>query len=958
MEKKCLIKLILYSTIGILSYSFLVDFIFRKYKHLQLFSFLINFQETIYWIIVLIILLCIIMLFLNHKNKTKHHIRKWDKKTFITFIILLIISSIRLWNLDATPLYHDEVYMNFLPAKCMEDYGFFKKQPPCITIYDPEKFGVESYSTTQYYANIPINNNNDEGFIFSILLSFLSFHVFKNPEIVIRIGSALIGILTVILTFLLVKKLYNYKVGLLASLFMALFPLHIMWSRLGLNEIFVPLFGLLIFYTFKKALEGEKVGFLFLMSTFLGIGSFYVQSIARIFLLIITILIIIYHKKLIKFGIKNIIISVLVLLLFLYPLLSLVYNSDYALNKDIESKIHKDKVIDAYFDKLKLEFEMFFKDIETTNNLKPKGPLITVSLSIIIIFAFVYYFFQKKIDLTFFVWIIAPVLIVPIFKTLKYQYLFSIFPVIFIFISKFLNDLIKIYYTKIKKNCYKKKILIMIVLVICFIIFNLLYSSVIYFKNIPRDIEEKKDMYGMEVWNYGVKQAIEFLFKEKIKDDKFVILEEVRMTSGPYVWHQFLLKDYDSPYEDIEKHILYSPGLNLEEIENRYLKDGFAIYYLVWNPTTHDKYDGLARFNKIHPNTKPIKIINYPSGKPSVNVYEIKTHQETISQSKLEITNPLKVPRVNSAAHIVFIENDKIIRQDVPTFCYMGAFAMLVMFDNPSLDFADVIAYSGLGSRAYLNSMIGVFVNDPHKRSIITAAKNLGYEYGLGVKSGEETNLIIEDFKNSASEIRYFKDENEAFNYLKQVIDSGKPAEVHLDTYYVIDDFRKSSEIWTTAWEKGHFSHFMTVTGYDNNYVYLNDPTDPDTTIKNMKTPIKNFLLAWGNEGRTPIGLTLGSYWMLYLKDRKMKKTVKGIVQWNKDISQDAAQNLRKANYSEIKYVLAVGRKEFSKFLKRNGYKEAAILYQEAADMYATNPENFKIFKDVAQIEETARELL
>jgi len=957
MKKEFLNRLILYLTISLLLYSFLVDFIFRKYKDYVFFFFLINIQEKIYWITVLIILTCIIFLFIRNKDRIKHKIKHWDKKVLIIFIVLFVISSVRFWNLDATSLNHDETYMVFLPAKCMKDSGFFQKETSCV-VYDPEKFGREAYYRLLYYARIPINDKNDEGYAFSIFLSFLSFHILKNPEIIVRAGSAFIGILTIILTFFLVKKLYGYKTGLLASLFLALSPVHIMWSRLGLGEIFIPLFGLLIFYTFKRILEVKNVGFLFLMSAFLGIVGFYTQPIARIFLLIILTLMIIHYKKLVKFGVKNIIISALIFLLFLYPLLFLMYNSDYALNKGVSDKIYKGEMIGEYFDTLKFELEMFFKDIETIDNLKPEGPLLSIYLSILIILAFIYYLFQKKIDSVFFIWLIIPILIIPIFKILKYQYLFSIFPIVFIFISKFLNDFIKISCIRLKKRIICKKFIFYItILIICFIIFNLLCSSVAYFKNIPESVE-KKDVYDMELWDYGVKQAVEFLFKEKISDNKFVILEEVKMTSGPYIWYQFMLKGHDYTYENIKKHIQYSPGLNLEEVENWYLNQGFTVYYLVWNPAMHEKYDGLARFKKIHPDSEPVRVINYPSGNPSVNVYEIKAAQETTSQSNLEITNPLNVPRVNSAAQIVLIDDDNIIRKDIPTSCYLGAFAMLVMFNDPSLDFADVVTYSGLGSNADPNSVIGIFDNDPYKRAIITAAQNLGYEYGLGLKPDRETNSVIEDFKNSASEIKYFKDEDEAFNYLKQIINSGKPVEVHLDVYYTIDDFRKNSDIWNTAWEKGHYSHFMTVTGYDNDYIYLNDPTDPDTTIKNIKTPIKNFLFAWGNKGNTPMGQILGHYWMIYLKDKKTKKTVKEIIQWNKDVSQDTAQNLRKTNYSEIRYELSVGRKEFSEFLKRNGYEEAAMLYQEASTIYATNPEDLTMIKRAAQIEEIARGLL
>ncbi len=338
---------------------------------------------------------------------------------------------------------------------------------------------------------------------------------------------------------------------------------------------------------------------------------------------------------------------------------------------------------------------------------------------------------------------------------------------------------------------------------------------------------------------------------------------------------------------------------------------------------------------------------------------EIKV-QPTETEEKVSeppITNPLDVPRVNSAAHLTLVENEKIVEEeDTPALCYLGAFAMLVLFDNPSLDFADVATYSGIGSAASYDSRTGL-INKYKEKSIILAAQNFGYDYVLGVKSGGKANSHLASFTPSASEVKYFKDEEEAFSRLKQIIDSGKPVEVHLDVYYVIDDFRKISDMWVRAWDKGHWSHFMTVTGYDDNYVYINDPTDPDLNIKNMKTPVKNFLEAWKNGDKIIGGAQLGPYWMLYINKKGNKKSVSDIISWNKEASTNAASSIRSARSGDNSE-LGVGRKEFGKFLERNGYNDAGKLYKEAADIYLEDPEDYVLYKEIAQKEEEARGLL
>ncbi len=319
------------------------------------------------------------------------------------------------------------------------------------------------------------------------------------------------------------------------------------------------------------------------------------------------------------------------------------------------------------------------------------------------------------------------------------------------------------------------------------------------------------------------------------------------------------------------------------------------------------------------------------------------------------ITNPLNVPRVNTAAHFVINEEGFVEEEDSPALCYLGAFAMLALYDDSSLDLADVIAYSGIGVAASYDSRAGL-LNKYKEKSIILAAQNLGYDFVLGVKSGGKANSHLASFTPSASKVKYFKDEEEAFNHLKQIIDSGKPAEVHLDIYYVIDDFRKISEMWVNSWDKGHYSHFMAVTGYDDNYVYINDPTDPDLGIKNMKTPVKNFLEAWKN-GDKVTGAQLGPYWMLYINKKSNKKSVNDIISWDKEISSDSASQIRKASRGDSGE-LGVGRKEFSQFLERNSYKEAAKLYQESVEIYLQDPEENKYFQQIADKEEQARGLL
>ncbi len=315
----------------------------------------------------------------------------------------------------------------------------------------------------------------------------------------------------------------------------------------------------------------------------------------------------------------------------------------------------------------------------------------------------------------------------------------------------------------------------------------------------------------------------------------------------------------------------------------------------------------------------------------------------------------LNVPRVFTGE----VLKEKV-NEEAPGLCYLGAFAMLALFDDPDLDFTEIVAYSGIGVTAKnIVPYVGL-TNDFKGNSIITGAENLGYNFGLGLLSGGKDSIshlpppppgfpppppppagseppTQFNFKESAKEVKYFSNEEEAIRYLKSIISSGKPVLVHLDFYYVTDDFAKISPFW--AWEKFHDSDFMTVTGYDEDYIYINNSIDPDLAIKNMPTSYKNFLEAWENGANPQMkGHKLGPYWMLYLKDKAKRKSIKEIMAWNREISKNAAFEIGEAlNYFFIGE-MAVGRLEFAKFLERNGYQNAANLYREAGNLYLKKP--------------------
>ncbi len=248
--------------------------------------------------------------------------------------------------------------------------------------------------------------------------------------------------------------------------------------------------------------------------------------------------------------------------------------------------------------------------------------------------------------------------------------------------------------------------------------------------------------------------------------------------------------------------------------------------------------------------------------------------------------------------------------------CFLGSFVMLAKYDEPSIDFSDCICSSGLGPSGFHvpDKPTGLRFSfyGGMEASLALMPRNLGYNLIVGVgKGGRIDSQLSEPIKvgtaaklpdlkdvsvrNEAKRIEYFDNVDGAFSFLKRVVASGYPVEVHLNVVWVMDDFAKVSPKWqkdAEIWRSlDQMSHFMVVTGYDASYVYLSDPTDPDKPT-NLPATIGNFKSAW----TVPEGMTqndAGPYWMLFIKRGEGKKSADDILDWNKKRSATTPNEIK-----------------------------------------------------------------
>lgn len=83
-------------------------------------------------------------------------------------------------------------------------------------------------------------------------------HIFGTAEIVVRIPSVISGVLTVWLTYLIGKKLFNEKIGLVAGLILAFNPLHIYYSQEARMYALAALIVVVSFWSLLNLIKGRR----------------------------------------------------------------------------------------------------------------------------------------------------------------------------------------------------------------------------------------------------------------------------------------------------------------------------------------------------------------------------------------------------------------------------------------------------------------------------------------------------------------------------------------------------------------------------------------------------------------------------------------------------------------------------------------------------------------------------
>lgn len=91
-----------------------------------------------------------------------------------------------------------------------------------------------------------------------VYLQAISIAFLGQNGLALRAVSAIIGILTVVVTYFLFSRMFTSRVALLASGWLSISLWHVIFSRTGLRSVSLPLFLALGFYCIWRGLEGAR----------------------------------------------------------------------------------------------------------------------------------------------------------------------------------------------------------------------------------------------------------------------------------------------------------------------------------------------------------------------------------------------------------------------------------------------------------------------------------------------------------------------------------------------------------------------------------------------------------------------------------------------------------------------------------------------------------------------------
>ncbi len=400
----------------------------------------------------------------------------------------------------------------------------------------------------------------------TIYLTIPSVAIFGLNTFAVRFPSALLGSLTVVITYFLVKRLFEKnktpidadKLALLSAFLLAISPWHLQFSRVAFETNLALFFNVAGVWLF---LEGVKRPKFWLLSAFFFALAPYTYHSARVFTpLLLAGLLIIFRSEIFQQK-KYAIFSALILFVLAIPLLltllspegrlrikgvSVLTDQTGLLARDI-TKIEEDQrnnfpftnivhnrrltyflvIADGYLRHFDLKWLFLDGDIQR-HHAPGIGILYLWELPFLLIGIYQLFFMKNKASALVFWWfLMAPVPAAPTtelphaVRTLTFLPTFQIFIALGVLLS--LKTI----------SLWKMRSKLLLVPYFIFIIFNIVYYFHQYYVHLNPETSE--------YWQYGYKEAVDEVKRDYNKYDKIIVSTNLEQ---PNMFFLFYLK-YD-----------------------------------------------------------------------------------------------------------------------------------------------------------------------------------------------------------------------------------------------------------------------------------------------------------------------------------------------------------------------------------------------------------------------------
>lgn len=222
------------------------------------------------------------------------------KKNYTYILVIIFALAIRFWDLSSIPsaLYYDEIDLGYQVRSLMQTGRDYRGQL--------SPFYFRSFNTDK--TPLPI--------WFSAPASLF----FSSPELQVRAGTALAGVLVVVVGMSISKLLFvEQSTTTITGIVLAFSPWLIHFSRLAFEAQFALLFSFAYFYYFLFWQKTKQTKYLYFSAVVLGLSVYTYRTMSLLSLLYGLASLIVFYKSILKLGLKKIITVILIFSFFYVP---------------------------------------------------------------------------------------------------------------------------------------------------------------------------------------------------------------------------------------------------------------------------------------------------------------------------------------------------------------------------------------------------------------------------------------------------------------------------------------------------------------------------------------------------------------------------------------------------------------------------------------------------------------